>query len=94
MMMMMMMIQAELLTASLNKLQKNKQSHFVVINFGQFIKQASNFMDVFVHFRPAFPKLVSREKFLKCDFFNYIRIKNHKNWESEKNKRKLGKGTK
>jgi hypothetical protein len=36
--------------------------------------------------RPAFPKLVGREKFLKCDFFNYIKIKNHKKCESEKTK--------
>jgi hypothetical protein len=27
---------------------------------------------------------VGREKFLKCDFFNYIKIKNHKKWESAK----------
>jgi hypothetical protein len=25
--------------------------------------------------------VVGREKFLKCDFFNYIKIKNHKKWE-------------
>jgi hypothetical protein len=29
---------------------------------------------------------VGREKFLKCDFFNYIKIKNHKKWEIEKTK--------
>jgi hypothetical protein len=34
----------------------------------------------------AFPKLVGCEKFLKCDFFNYIKIKNLKKWESEKTK--------
>jgi hypothetical protein len=30
--------------------------------------------------------VVGRETFLKCDsfFFNYIKIKNHKKWESEK----------
>jgi hypothetical protein len=32
----------------------------------------------------AFPKLVSSEKFMKCDSFSYIKIKNHKKWESEK----------
>jgi hypothetical protein len=31
----------------------------------------------------AFPKLVGRKMFLKCNFFNYIKIKNHKKWESE-----------
>jgi hypothetical protein len=36
--------------------------------------------------RPAFPKLVGREKFLKCEFFNYIIIKNHKKWKIEKTK--------
>jgi hypothetical protein len=30
--------------------------------------------------------VVGREKFLKCDFFNYIKIKNRKKWESEKTK--------
>jgi hypothetical protein len=30
--------------------------------------------------------VVGREKFLKCDFFNYIKIKSHKKWESEKTK--------
>jgi hypothetical protein len=35
---------------------------------------------------------VGREKFLKCDFFNYIKIKDHKKWESEKNKTKLEDG--
>jgi hypothetical protein len=28
--------------------------------------------------------VVGREKFLKCDFFNYIEIKNHNKLESEK----------
>jgi hypothetical protein len=36
---------------------------------------------------------VGREKFLKFDFFNYMKIKNHKKWES-KNKTKLEKGKK
>jgi hypothetical protein len=27
---------------------------------------------------------VGREKFLKCDFFNYIKIESYKKWESEK----------
>jgi hypothetical protein len=35
--------------------------------------------------------VVGREKFLKCDFFNYITIKNHKKWESEK-QNKIRKG--
>jgi hypothetical protein len=34
---------------------------------------------------------VGREKFLKRDFFNYIKMKNHKKWESEK---KIGKDIK
>jgi hypothetical protein len=38
--------------------------------------------------------VAGREKFLKCDFFNYIKIKNHKKWESDKNKTKLEKGKK
>jgi predicted HAD superfamily hydrolase len=29
---------------------------------------------------------VGRQKILKCDFFNYIKIKNHKKWKSEKTK--------
>jgi hypothetical protein len=41
----------------------------------------------------AFLKLVGGERFLRCDFFNYRKIKNHKKWESENNK-KLGKGKK
>jgi hypothetical protein len=32
--------------------------------------------------------VAGREKFLKCDFFNYIKIENHKKWESEKKIRK------
>jgi hypothetical protein len=45
------------------------------------------------HSNTAFPKLVGREKFLKCDFFNYIKIKNHEKFESEK-QTKLEKGKK
>jgi hypothetical protein len=30
--------------------------------------------------------VVGREKFFKCDFFNYIKIKNDKKWASEKTK--------
>jgi hypothetical protein len=30
--------------------------------------------------------VVGRKTFLKCDFFNCIKIKNHKKWESEKAK--------
>jgi hypothetical protein len=30
--------------------------------------------------------VVGNETFLKFDFFNYIKIKNHKKWESEKTK--------
>jgi hypothetical protein len=37
---------------------------------------------------------VGREKFLIRYFFNYIKIKNHKKWESEKNKTKLENGKK
>jgi hypothetical protein len=37
---------------------------------------------------------VGREKFLKCDSFNYIKIKNYKKWKSEKNQTKLEKGKK
>jgi hypothetical protein len=29
---------------------------------------------------------VGSEKFLKCDFFNYIKIKSHKKLENEKTK--------
>jgi hypothetical protein len=36
--------------------------------------------------RAAFPKLVGRKKFLKSDLFNYTKIKNHKKWESKKQK--------
>jgi hypothetical protein len=28
--------------------------------------------------------VVGHERFLKCDVFNYIKIKNDKKWESEK----------
>jgi hypothetical protein len=28
--------------------------------------------------------MVGREKFMKCEFFNYIKIKNHRKWESKK----------
>jgi hypothetical protein len=35
--------------------------------------------------------VVGREKFLKCDFFNYIKIENHKKWEMEKTKLEQGK---
>jgi hypothetical protein len=35
--------------------------------------------------------VVGRKKFLKCDFFNYMKIKNHKKWESEK-QNKIRKG--
>jgi hypothetical protein len=35
---------------------------------------ASKALQRFVASTPAFPKLVGREKFLKCDFFNYIKI--------------------
>jgi hypothetical protein len=31
--------------------------------------------------------VVGREKFLKLDFFNYIKIKNHKKLESKKTKK-------
>jgi hypothetical protein len=35
--------------------------------------------------------VVGRENLLKWDFFNYIKIKNHKKWESEKqNKSRKG----
>jgi hypothetical protein len=30
--------------------------------------------------------VVGREKCLRCDFFNYIKIKNHMKWESEETK--------
>jgi hypothetical protein len=30
--------------------------------------------------------VMGRQKFLKCDFFNYIKIRNHEKWESEKTK--------
>jgi hypothetical protein len=43
--------------------------------------------------RPAFTKLVGREpicgesrKVFEMSFCNYIKIKNHKKWESEKTK--------
>jgi hypothetical protein len=36
--------------------------------------------------KAVFPKLVGREKFLKCDIFNYIKIKIPKKWESEETK--------
>jgi hypothetical protein len=32
---------------------------------------------------------MGREKFFKGDFFNYIKIKNRKKWESEKTKQNL-----
>jgi hypothetical protein len=38
--------------------------------------------------------VVGRKKFLKWDFFNYVKIKNHKKWESEKARTKLEKGKK
>jgi hypothetical protein len=38
--------------------------------------------------------VVGREKFMKCDFFNYIKIKNHTKWESEKTKQNQKKGKK
>jgi hypothetical protein len=34
---------------------------------------------------------MGREKFLKCDFFISVNIKNHKKWESEKTKLEKGK---
>jgi hypothetical protein len=34
---------------------------------------------------------VGRKKFLKCDIFNYVQIKNHKKWQSEK-QNKIRKG--
>jgi hypothetical protein len=37
---------------------------------------------------------MGREKFLKSDFFNYIKIKNHKKQESGKTKQKIRKGMK
>jgi hypothetical protein len=37
--------------------------------------------------KAGFPKLVGCKKFLKCDFFNYIKTKNPKKWESEKQKK-------
>jgi hypothetical protein len=37
-------------------------------------------------YKPAFPKLVAYEKVFEVCFFNYINIKNHKKWESEKAK--------
>jgi hypothetical protein len=30
--------------------------------------------------------VLGRKRFLKCDFFNYIKVKNHEKWESEKTK--------
>jgi hypothetical protein len=37
---------------------------------------------------------VGGEKFLNTIFYIYIKIKNHKKWESKKNKRKLENGKK
>jgi hypothetical protein len=47
---------------------------------------------------PAFPKLVrcglicgGSRKVFEMRFFNYIKIKNHKKWESAKTKQKMRK---
>jgi hypothetical protein len=45
----------------------------------------------FLNWRVASRFVVGREKFVKCDFFNYIKIKNNKKWESEK-QNKIRKG--
>jgi hypothetical protein len=41
-----------------------------------------------------FPNWWVAKSLLKCNFFNDIKIKNHKKWESEKNKTKLENGKK
>jgi hypothetical protein len=44
--------------------------------------------------RTAFPKLWGSRNVFEMRFFIYIKIKNHKRWESEKTKQKLEKGKK
>jgi hypothetical protein len=45
----------------------------------------------FLNWSVASRFVVGREKFLKFDSFNYIKIKDHKKWESEKTKQKIRK---